>query len=65
MPRPARSGKQYEAASSLGPREYDDTDASIMWAASIPQDRVPEGGKGITDRLQFVLDQIKDWNPRL
>jgi hypothetical protein len=43
---------------------YDESLASLFWALNVPAAELPpEGGKAVTDRLQFCLDKTKIWDP--
>ncbi|KAF1808150.1 FAD/NAD(P)-binding domain-containing protein [Eremomyces bilateralis CBS 781.70] len=45
--------------------DYDADIASIFWSLSVPADRVPKNGaQGISNKLDFCVDQIRDWDPR-
>jgi hypothetical protein len=44
---------------------YDANIASIFWSLTVPADRIPQdGAQAIPNKLEFCVDQIKDWDPR-
>ena len=46
--------------------DYDSDIASIFWSLSVPATMVPEGGaRGISSKLDFCIERIKGWDPRL
>ena len=59
----SESGDAAKKTSDLNP----DADiASFYWSLSVPVDRLPKNGpKGLSDKLQFCLDQIHEWDPKL
>ena len=46
--------------------DYDSEIASIFWSLSVPTAMVPDGDvKSIPSKLEFCIERIKDWDPRL
>lgn len=44
--------------------EYDVDEASFYWGLTVPRSAYPhEDMSGLKDRLQFCLDQTKNWAP--
>lgn len=44
---------------------YDEDAAGIFLSFNIPEEAVPREGPGaIPDKVQFLIDQIPDWDPK-
>lgn len=61
--------KKAEAGSSAADTvglDYDSEIASIFWSLNVPASMVPDGDiQNIPSKLEFCVDKIKDWDPRL
>ncbi|KAE9378583.1 FAD/NAD(P)-binding domain-containing protein [Stipitochalara longipes BDJ] len=45
--------------------KYDENNASVFWGLTIPAEDVPrEGAKAISNKLEFCINIIQDWDPR-
>ena len=61
-----KSSDSGDAAKTHSDLDPDADIASFYWSLSVPVDRLPKNGpKGLSDKLQFCLDQIHEWDPKL